>query len=224
MYVHLCLLAINTDSLTPDHLIQTVDENQSGYSNRFIGCTDLELTSFHAEAAVSNRVKLRHPAHCAASPEGQQSGSCRSDTATHAKHARTERAQCETMGRHASLSPGSAPALTDTSFCGPATHGRLAELFSETNALATLDDDGSCTSATEIDLEEQAVRYQAADSKLATASVPAQDVVVYVGDMRVHAVYEFTRLLSAEPGVKALVEQAHQSQVGTCLANLGVSV
>ncbi len=35
VYFLLYLLAINTDGLTPDYLIQTVDEIQSGYSDLF---------------------------------------------------------------------------------------------------------------------------------------------------------------------------------------------
>lgn len=102
--------------------------------------------------------------------------------------------------------------------------GQLAGLFKETNAFAAPDDDGTGTGATEIDLEEQAAGYQAAYSKLAAAGAPARDVVAYAGDVRVHVAREFTRLLSAEPGVKTLVGQADQSQVGPFLLSLGVSV
>ena len=101
--------------------------------------------------------------------------------------------------------------------------GQLAGLFRETNAFAATDDGGVGTGATEIDLEEQAAGYQAAYSKLATAGAPAQDVVAYAGDVRLHVAREFTRLFSAEPGVKTLVGQADQSQVGSFLASLGVS-
>lgn len=100
---------------------------------------------------------------------------------------------------------------------------QLAGLFKETNAFATTNDDGAGTGATEIDLEEQAAGYQAAYSKLATAGAPERDVVAYAGNVRLHVAREFTRLLGAEPGVKTLVGQADQSQVGPFLASLGVS-
>lgn len=103
--------------------------------------------------------------------------------------------------------------------------GQLAGLFRETNAFAaTPDDDGTGTGATDIDLEEQAAGYQAAYSKLAAAGAPARDVVAYAGDVRLHVAREFTRLFSAEPGVKTLVGLADQSQVGPFLLSLGVSV
>jgi exportin-2 (importin alpha re-exporter) len=109
--------------------------------------------------------------------------------------------------------------------CRPPLLGQLAGLFRETNAFAAPDDDGAGgTGATEIDLEEQAAGYQAAYSKLAAAGAPARDVVAYAGDVRLHVAREFTRLLSAEPGVRTLVEQADQSQVGPFLLSLGVSV
>jgi len=103
--------------------------------------------------------------------------------------------------------------------------GQLAGLFRETNAFAARDDDGTGgTGATDIDLEEQAAGYQAAYSKLAAAGAPARDVVAYAGDVRSHVAREFTRLLSAEPGVRTLVAQADQSQVGPFLSSLGISV
>lgn len=102
--------------------------------------------------------------------------------------------------------------------------GQLAGLFRETNSFAAPDDDGTGTGATEIDLEEQAAGYQAAYSKLAAAGAPARDVVAYAGNVRLHVAREFTRLLSVEPGIKTLVGQADQSQVGPFLLSLGVSV
>ena len=103
--------------------------------------------------------------------------------------------------------------------------GQLAGLFRETNAFAAPDDDGTGgTGATEIDLEEQAGGYQAAYSKLAAAGAPARDVVASAGDLRLHVARKFTRLLSAKPGVRTLVRQADQSQVGPFLLSLGVSV
>ena len=98
-------------------------------------------------------------------------------------------------------------------------------MFRETNAFATLDDDGTGgTGAKEIGLGEQATGYQAAYSKVAAAGAPARDVVAHAGDVRLHVAREFTQLLSAEPGVRTLVRQADQSQVGPFLLSLGVSV
>jgi hypothetical protein len=91
-YFLLYLLAINVDGLTPDFLIQTVDEIQSGYHDRFIACADQALTGFLTQAVVSNHVQLHHPANLAVSPERPQSSSRRPNTATHAKHARAKRA------------------------------------------------------------------------------------------------------------------------------------
>jgi exportin-2 (importin alpha re-exporter) len=102
--------------------------------------------------------------------------------------------------------------------------GQLAVLFKETNAFAAPDDDGTGTGATEIDLEEQAAGYQAGYSKLAAAGAPARDVVAYAGDVRSHVAREYTRLLSAQPGVMTLVRQADQTQVGPFLLSLGVSL
>ena len=76
-------------------------------------------------------------------------------------------------------------------------------LFKETNAFAAPGDDDTGTGATEIDLEEQAAGYQAAYSKLAAAGAPARDVVAYAEDVCLHVAREFTRLLSAEPGMDA---------------------
>jgi superoxide dismutase len=86
--------------------------------------------------------------------------------------------------------------------------GQLARLIRESNAFAADADDATGTGATEIDLEEQAAGYQAAYSKLATAGTLARDVVAYAGDVRVHVVREFTRLLGAEPGMKTLAGMA----------------
>ena len=105
-YFLLYLLAINTEGLTPDYLIQTVDEIQPGYRNRFSSCADQGLTGFQSQAVVSNRLKLHRTSNRAASPERPQSGSCWPNTAAHAKHARVERTQCENMVRHASLPRG----------------------------------------------------------------------------------------------------------------------
>ena len=75
------------------------------------------------------------------------------------------------------------------------------------------------TGATEIDLEEQAARYQAAYSKLTTANTPMQDMVAYAGDVRMHVAREFTQLMRAEPGMKMLMGMAE----GSFFASLGVS-
>ena len=90
--------------------------------------------------------------------------------------------------------------------------GQFAGLFRETNAFASEADGGTGA-------EEQAARYRAAYSKLATVGIPAQDGVVYAGDVRVHVTREFTRLLGAEPGMKMLVEMVE----GLFFASLGVS-
>ena len=50
------------------------------------------------------------------------------------------------------------------------------------------------------------------------AGTPAQDVVAYVGDVRVHVAREFTCLLGAEPGTKTLVGMTE----GSSFASLGV--
>ena len=95
-------------------------------------------------------------------------------------------------------------------------------LFKEPNAFAAAEDSG--TGVTDIDLEEQAVGYQAAYTKLATAAAPLPDVVAYAGDVRSYAAREVARLLSTEPNVKTLVAQADQSQIRPFLSSLGVSV
>ena len=61
--------------------------------------------------------------------------------------------------------------------------GQFAGLFTESNALAA----DASTGAMKIDLEEQAAGYKVAYSKLALAGTPAQNVVAYPGDVRVHA-------------------------------------
>ena len=63
--------------------------------------------------------------------------------------------------------------------------GQFAGLFTESNALAA--DANASTGAMKIDLEEQAAGYKVAYSKLALAGTPAQNVVAYPGDVRVHA-------------------------------------
>ena len=82
--------------------------------------------------------------------------------------------------------------------------GQLAGLFRETNAFAEI------------------LRNKLPEtwhSKLATAGTPAQNVVAYAGDMRVHVARVFTRLLGAEPRMKTLVGMAK----GSFIASLGVS-
>jgi hypothetical protein len=55
-YFLLYLLAINVDGLTPDFLIQTVDEIQSGYHDRFIACADQALTGVsHTGCGLKSR-------------------------------------------------------------------------------------------------------------------------------------------------------------------------
>ncbi|KAH9023317.1 Cse1-domain-containing protein [Lactarius hengduanensis] len=184
VYFLLYLLAINADGLTPDYLIKTVDEIQSGLWSQIVS----NFVVPHITQLVLKDRKL--------------------------------------------AAVGLTRLLTQSTFAlkepnvktWPTLLGQLAGLFKERNAFAAQDDDGTGTGATEIDLEEQAAGYQAAYSKLAAAGAQAQDVVAYAGDVRVHVAREFTRLLSAEPGVKRLVGQADQSQVGPFLLNLGVSV
>ena len=170
---------------------------------------------------VTNHVKLRRAANCAASPEGPQDRSRWSDTIAHARHA--ARTQCEKMVReHTSLTRSSSHRIL---FCRPALFGQLMGLFRETNAFAAPDDDGTgATGATDIDLDEQAAVYQAAYSKLAATGAPAGGVVAYAGDVHLHVAREFTWLLSAELDVRTLVGQADQTQVGPFLSCLGVSV
>jgi exportin-2 (importin alpha re-exporter) len=99
---------------------------------------------------------------------------------------------------------------------------QLAELFREPKAFAAAEDAG--TGVTDIDLEEQAVGYQAAYSKLAAAAAPPPDLVASVGNVRSYVAGEFTRLLSSEPNVKTLVEQVDpQSQLRLFLSSLGIS-
>jgi exportin-2 (importin alpha re-exporter) len=100
---------------------------------------------------------------------------------------------------------------------------QLAGLFKEPKAFAAAEDAGG-TGVTDIDLEEQAVGYQAAYSKLAAAAAPLPDLVAYVGDVRSYVAGEFTRLLSSEPNVRTLVEQGDpQNQLRLFLSSLGVS-
>lgn len=98
---------------------------------------------------------------------------------------------------------------------------QLVGLFREPKAFAVAEDAG--TGVTDIDLEEQAAGYQAAYSKLAAAATSPPDLVAYVGNARSYVAGEFTRLLSTEPDVKTLVEQADQSQLRPFLSGLGVS-
>lgn len=98
---------------------------------------------------------------------------------------------------------------------------QLVGLFREPKAFAVAEDAG--TGVTDIDLEEQAAGYQAAYSKLAAAATSPPDLVAYVGNARSYVTGEFTRLLSTEPDVKTLVEQADQSQLRPFLSGLGVS-
>ena len=103
----------------------------------------------------------------------------------------------------------------------PALLDQLVELFREPKAFATAEDAG--TGVTDIDLEEQAVGYQASYSKLATAATPAPDLVAYAGNVRTYVAGEVTRLFNTEPQVKTLVAQADQTQVRPFLSSLGIS-
>jgi exportin-2 (importin alpha re-exporter) len=103
----------------------------------------------------------------------------------------------------------------------PALLDQLVGLFREPKAFTTAEDAG--TGVTDIDLEEQAVGYQAAYSKLATAATPAPDLVAYAGNVRSYVAGEVTRLFSTEPEVKALVAQADQTQIRPFLSGLGIS-
>jgi exportin-2 (importin alpha re-exporter) len=99
---------------------------------------------------------------------------------------------------------------------------QLAGLFREPKAFAAAEDAG--TGMTDIDLEEQAVGYQAAYSKLATAAITPPDLVAYAGNVRSYVAGEVTRLFSTEPDVKTLVGQADQTQIRPFLSSLGISV
>jgi len=103
----------------------------------------------------------------------------------------------------------------------PTLLDQLVGLFRETKAFASAEDAG--TGVTDIDLEEQAVGYQAAYSKLATAATPAPDLVAYAGNVRSYVAGEVTRLFSTEPEVKTLVAQANQMQIRPFLSSLGIS-
>ncbi|KAH8981961.1 CAS/CSE protein [Lactarius hatsudake] len=184
VYFLLYLLAINADGLTPDYLIRTVDEIQSGLWSQIV-------SNFVVPQITQLVLKDRKLA---------------------------------AVGLTRLLTQSTLALKEPNVKTWPTLLGQLAGLFKEKNAFAAQDNDGTGTGVTEIDLEEQAAGYQAAYSKLAAAGAQAQDVVAYAGDVRVHVAREFTRLLSAEPGVKTLIGQADQSQVGPFLLNLGISV
>ncbi|KAI9431167.1 importin alpha re-exporter [Lactarius indigo] len=184
VYFLLYLLAINADGLTPDYLIQIVDEIQSGLWSQIV-------SNFIVPQIAQLVLKDRKLA---------------------------------AVGLTRLLTQSTLALKEPNVKTWPPLLGQLAGLFRETNSFAAQEDDGTGTGATEIDLEEQAAGYQAAYSKLAAAGAQARDVVAYAGDVRVHVAREFTRLLGAEPGVKTLVRQADQNQVGPFLLSLGISV
>ncbi|KAN0129949.1 Cse1 domain containing protein [Lactarius tabidus] len=175
-YFLLYLLAINVNGLTPDYLIQTVDEIQSGLWS--------QITSNFIIPQISQLV-LKGDRKVAAVGLTRLAKHVRQKNPTHA---------------------------------GPPLLGQLGSLFREMNAFSAAADDGTGTGATEICLEEQATY-----SKLATAT-PTRDVVAYAGDVCLHVACGFTRLLGADPGMKALVGLADRSLVGPFFASLGVSI
>ena len=146
-----------------------------------------------------------------------QSDTCRSDTATHAKHAHTERAQCEIIGSHASLPPAVVPALADSSFCRLGLHGRLAGLSAkQTRSLRwKMTAPASARQGSIWGSGPSAIRPRTRNS-LSPACwrrTCSSMCATYIHKSLSHA---STWLLSVGQGLAMLIGQADQSQVGPC--------
>ncbi|KAI0248954.1 importin alpha re-exporter [Lactifluus subvellereus] len=181
VYFLLYMLAVNVNGLTPDYLIQTVDEIQPGLWSQIV-------SNFVVPQAALLTVKDRKVA---------------------------------AVGLTRLLTQSNLSLKEPNMKAWPVLLDQLVVLFREPKAFAAAEDAG--TGVTDIDLEEQAVGYQAAYSKLAAAATPPPDLVAYVGNVRSYVAGQFTRLLGTEPDVKTLVEQADQSQLRPFLSSLGVS-
>ena len=98
------VLTINADGITPDYIIQTVDEILSGYYSGRFSFTFDALTE-PSQAMVTNRVQLRRAANFTVGPQRPQGSCCRPNASPHTKqkHALPKRTQPKNMVRPTSV-------------------------------------------------------------------------------------------------------------------------